>query len=34
MRERAAVAIIESLPPQELESVLDRWAPFPQAKKA
>jgi hypothetical protein len=28
------VAIIERLPPQELESVLDRWAPFPQAKKA
>jgi heme-degrading monooxygenase HmoA len=32
MRERAAVAIIENLPPQELESVLDCWAPFPEAK--
>ncbi len=32
MRERAALAIIERLPPQELESVLDCWAPFPEAK--
>jgi hypothetical protein len=28
MSERAALAIIERLPPQELESVLDCWAPF------
>ena len=28
MRERAALAIIERLPPQELDSVLDCWAPF------
>jgi len=34
MRERAALAIIERLPPQELESVLDCWAPFPEFKAA
>ncbi|NYE28213.1 heme-degrading monooxygenase HmoA [Rhodanobacter sp. K2T2] len=34
MRERAAQAIIERLPPIELESVLDCWSPFPQAPKA
>lgn len=28
MRERAALAIIERLPPQELDSLLDCWAPF------
>ncbi len=34
MRERAALAIIERLPPQELESVLDCWAPFPESNAA
>jgi hypothetical protein len=28
MRQRAALAIIERFPPQELESVLDCWGPF------
>lgn len=34
MRERAALAIIERLPPLELESVLDRWAPFSPTQAA
>jgi len=34
MRARAALAIIERLPPQELESVLDYWAPFPESNAA
>jgi heme-degrading monooxygenase HmoA len=34
MRERAQLAIIERLPPQELESVLDCWAPFNDSASA
>ena len=34
MRARSALAIIERLPPQELESVLDYWAPFPESNAA
>ncbi len=34
MRKRAQLAIIERLPAQELESVLDCWAPFNAAKAA
>ena len=34
MRERAQLAIVERLPPMELESVLDGWAPLPPAATA
>jgi heme-degrading monooxygenase HmoA len=34
MRERTQLAIIERLPAQELESVLDCWASFNEAKAA
>jgi heme-degrading monooxygenase HmoA len=34
MRERAQRAIIERLPPQELECVLDSWAPFNDSASA